>query len=107
MEEGMSEHWGPWIEHDGALPPKGLRDGFTVEVLMSTESGEVAATEEFHTLNFLWRWKTVRDGWFGKKRVRVCDYPMFYPVIRYRVRKPRALQQLRELIETLPETEKA
>lgn len=100
----MSDEYGPWVEHDGAAPNLPL--GVTIMYEFSPESGRVeppAGYFEFDSCpNFFWRWRTVRDGWFGKKKIRVCDDPEYMPIIRYRIRKPRGLVILEKLIADLP-----
>ena len=104
MDKG--EEWGPWIEHDGAEPsiPNLARfecrftDG--LGKLVFAEGAEID-TSTFP--GFFWRWKTVRAGWFRSERKRVCDNPAYAPIIRYRIRKPRALLELINLVENLPE----
>ena len=79
------EEWGPWIEHDGEhIPPNGATVRATFDDLM-TLTGVIDHADETHINAFMWR---------GTADVS--------HVIRYRIRKPRALIQLREMIETLP-----
>lgn len=75
------DKWGPWIEHDGkGCPCKGM----WIQAQYNDFEGRIV--EGFPT--------GVASGW-------VWNYePLrFWKVIRYRIRKPRAL---REMIETLP-----
>lgn len=79
------EEWGPWIEHDGNhMPPNGAIVRATFDDLM-TLTGVIDQSDETHINAFMWR---------GPADVS--------HVIRYRVKKPRALIQLREMIENLP-----
>lgn len=103
----MSDEWGPWIEHDGACPPIGLRKGMRVILWFSKMSGSVAPTDCDHYENFKWRWRPVRVGWFGSKMVRVCDDAERMPIIRYRIRKPRAITMLEEIAQGIREPEDA
>jgi hypothetical protein len=81
----MSEEWEPWIEHDGKGCPcvgmwvqmvfkrKGLRFeacGIAGERFDGTES-ETGSS---------WHWAIISEG-------------PWWPVIRYRIRKPRAIQR--------------
>lgn len=83
------EEWGPWIEHDGKGCPC---EGFYVEV---------ACAEP-------WDHSTISDIIFGiamKWPASSWDWGLngYTDVLRYRIRKPRALQELKERIATLPE----
>ena len=88
----MSEEWGPWIEHDGARIPTEFRVGDVVQLLSeNNETGnldlsppKVVLPEDF-----------VRYNWFWGESS--------HDVLRYRVRKPRALLDLIEMVENLPE----
>ncbi len=89
----MSDEWGPWIEHDGRGCPVQL--GQHVEV----EGHHVA-------------WGNImrRDGVVTPHELGhycwIQRHPKHGPcVIRYRIRRPRALQKLVELVETLPAPE--
>lgn len=96
----MSDEWGPWIHHDGLSRPlpKGtyamveLRSGAIVECV--TGMHNVTASGRLVQKNPLWG-----DAWIwgsGGAWWRPCE------VIRYRIRKPRALIQLIEMVENLP-----
>lgn len=82
------EEWGPWIEHDGKSCP--VRIGEYVKV-------ELKWKQLSHTFEGVIR-RHYPDGGDWNWR----NYPNCWKVLRYRVKKPRALQQLREMIETLP-----
>lgn len=78
------EEWGPWIEHDGKGCPC---VGFYIQ-----------ATSE---------WKEHLFGTEGLVRFEGAEwdwsnFPMARKLIRYRIRKPRALRDLITLVETLP-----
>ena len=97
----MSEEWGPWIEHDGkGCPVKGQyamwerANGQVIEGIPGT-----MAYSAFTGLPVgpatgkgpqSWTWHTMVGGLYG------------FRVIRYRIRKPRALLQLIEMVENLP-----
>lgn len=91
----MSDEWGPWIEHDGrGCPcvgqyvhvryknPAGLFIGPNGE-LDADRAGAVGVASGSPS----WAWA-----------------PHWNPIIRYRIRKPRALKQLREIARN-PERE--
>ncbi len=103
----MTDEWGPWIKHDGAFPDaiEALPDGATFQALFQADSGFAPDEGDMGPLHqcFFWRWRDVRVGWFRTERRRVCDDPIFAPVVYYRVRKPRALIELQRLIANLPE----
>lgn len=93
----MSEEWGPWIDHDGkgcpiakGTPGEGeLRDGRVVffrALCGSTRGGpDVVAC--------------YREGsaWVWGSSLLTSD-----EVVRYRIRRPKALQQLIQMVENLP-----
>lgn len=96
-----SEEWGTWIEHDGLTCPEGnmvhivLGDDCAGGISISG-SGSDGWSDNFSPISEReaigiakpegsWFWV---DGWF--------------PVIKYRIRKPRALRDLITLVETLP-----
>lgn len=93
--------WGPWIEHDGkGCPCKGMWvqleriNGQVVEGLAGMSvcngrTGERVGPAQ-GGLPSAWNWD------------EMAGYHRQFRVVRYRIRKPRALQQLREMIETLP-----
>lgn len=96
----MSE-WGPEIVHDGARPD-GLSDGMRIRIYYSFESGRLTNGEGAEISpdfpGFFWRWKTVRLGLFGRRKIRVCDDPAFRPIVSYRLRKPRGLVMLEGIL---------
>lgn len=102
----MSEEWGPWIEHDGRGCPPSIM-GKVIEAEFTSEDGlectgyRVLTVDELVASCESWNAAThmgsgADGGWDGK------SFPMEY-VIRYRIRKPRALQDLIKLVEELPE----
>lgn len=97
----MDCDWGPWIEHDGNdCPVVGqivhlvMREPYeedhvdasygeeTIEVINDCECIDVA------TNNGSWTWE-----------------PYWWPIVRYRVRKPAAMKLLEVILENLPEEE--
>jgi hypothetical protein len=98
-----SAEWGPWIEHDGAAPLLPCHR-MTVQI-KHDGNGEIPVTSEVISRRypgFFWRWRRVRTGWFRSELRRVCDNPAYAPIIAYRIRRPRALQDLIDLVENLP-----
>lgn len=91
----MSEEWGSWIEHDGLPRPSLLG----VVMMVQSECGRVEVgpqngciTPPPH-MTSAWCWA-----------IRILPKHKNYPrITRYRIRKPRALEQLRDLVENLPE----
>lgn len=95
----MAEEWGPWIEHDGRGCP--LPSGTVVQVVFEEAPGDytrplVGVVQANGGYSWDWRlWgKLAPDGTGIVSRI-----------IRYRVRKPRALAQLRDMVESLPAPE--
>lgn len=82
----MSEEWGPWIEHDGG--PRPVKPGTFCHLIY--EDGE-----EFIG--------PIGLGYYGTE-AGTPDEPWggWCPIVRYRIRKPRALLQLIEMVENLP-----
>ena len=93
----MSEQqeWGPWIEHDGrGCPCVGhyirvqLRNGEIYEGV----AGQMARANGHDPNGFgsAWVWHPLND--------RSLE------VVRYRIRKPRGMKTLEDILENLPET---
>jgi len=84
------EEWGPWIEHDGAGCPC---VGMWVRAQGIPKPGENIVDYEFLAQDFAeWYWSlfgTIGRGQNGQRRI--CG-----KVIRYRIRKPRALIEMIE-----------
>lgn len=97
------EKCGFWIEHDGAEP---LMPNYCILDIRVQLPGKAPACGAelscVHWPGFYWRWRQVRVGWFRKEWRRVCDDPKYAPITHYRIRKPRGLLQLQELIRDLP-----
>lgn len=100
----MDSEWGPWIEHDGSGCPIGpgvhcqvqWADGMAVECTNYGQSARQAGIEKSRPYNgprykSSWTWTAT-----GTK----------IPVARYRIRRPRALQSLIDLVENLTEEER-
>ncbi len=93
----MAEEWGPWIEHDGAgiSVPEGAR----LQIRWIGEGVPPPTGNcDLRTLpNCFWRWRRVRTGLFKSELRRVCDDPVYAPIICYRIRRPDALRRLIDL----------
>ena len=98
----MTEEWGPWIEHDGKHKPangllvqKEYANGLVMTGMVgwgtktSTELGLPRYTGE--TFSGSWVWNGPGS---------------YVPILRYRIRKPRALLQLIEMVENPPAPER-
>jgi hypothetical protein len=84
----MSEEWGPWIEHHG--------DGCQcVGMWVEVEAGDPYTKEVQRKLEI--RRVNGRGGWLNS------DFPVFYVVIRYRIRKPKGMAVLESILQNLPE----
>lgn len=89
----MTEHdeWEPWIEHDGrGCPCKGMY-------------AQVKLSHSFYNPDIN-AWVNCDEGIVrgGRNWLWAIKVPLGPKIIRYRVRNPRALQQLRDLVENLP-----
>ena len=83
----MSE-WGPWTLHDGmGCPCRGM---FVRVERRNGEVREAIATGEYNESGSAWDWASVSDKWQP------------FCIIRYRIRKPRGLTILENLLENLP-----
>lgn len=96
----MSEEWGPWIEHDGKGCP--CVGQWVQACLISTDyfsrsqGGAKEKTSEGIAGKSPWNWDWTKAGKLmpnGKVATKI---------IRYRIRKPRGLTILEELLENLP-----
>lgn len=91
----MSEEWGPWIEHDGkGCPVKGL---FIHGVFNRPSGGDT--NPKVSIINGGWEVIGIAGGGASW----VYDHREENPkILRYRIRRPRALLQLIEMVENLP-----
>lgn len=91
----MSEEWGPWIEHDGRSVPVTIGTYIHVAFEDGDEWTGIEGQSGFSARGALclpddgepwsWIWDHPKNG-FGDS------------IIRYRIRKPRALQELIALV---------
>ena len=88
------EEWGPWIEHDGSGCP--LRVGSYTEEIGISPTGLPTEGSGFLNRDELPSWDWTNYG-------KIINGIAYGKVIRYRIRKPKALQQLREIAENVKE----
>jgi hypothetical protein len=103
----MSEEWGPWIEHEGKSKPA---NGIVFEGVWATGTRAIAVVGG----PMVGRWKRSEIGYAGPAYASSWIWEgkgISVPIIRYRLRRPRALQQMIEraasLDATTPEREDA
>jgi len=92
----MSEEWGPWIEHDGKGCPC---PGNFVEMVV------VHARFRVVTQTVLREWEAKYCGVAGQNgggSWNWANYPELAKVVRYRIRKPRGMEILEEVLAKLP-----
>lgn len=86
----MSEEWGPWIEHDGMPAPHLMGRRGEVEAADGRiEVGVFRNTDRRDRKRSLFIWDTLRPDEYDQR------------VLRYRIRKPRGLTILQDLMATL------
>lgn len=85
----MTEEWGPWIEHDGMPCP--CVGAWVHYVRACGVQGEARATGKRNECGSAWHWATTPEAVYHMR------------LIRYRIRKPKGLTILEELLEDLPE----
>lgn len=93
----MNEEWGPWVEHDGKGCP--CRGAF---VESETRNGNIQ--RHIAEGSAIWPWGEPAPKSTGIKGSAWEWLDAHFPsdVIRYRIRKPRALIELRDMIADLP-----
>ena len=84
----MSDEWGPWIEHDGRGCP--CVGQFVHAVRLGAIDAMAVAGAECLARGF-------SPNAYPSAWVWLDEKPQRTNVIRYRIRKPRALEQLREI----------
>ena len=93
----MAEEWGPWIEHDGkGCPCVGNYARWQFDDLVDVPVGfrDVGGRIVVDGIT-VEGWARSGEGWLW--------IDGYCRVIRYRIRKPRGLVLLEELLENLPE----
>lgn len=90
------EEWGPWVEHDGTGFPEKLRGVFIEVVGIAFDGVEQRAIGKMSHgfCERAWDWSfygqpDLRFGWRNSK------------IIRYRIRKPKAMTILRACLEVV------
>lgn len=89
----MADEWGPWVEHDGSGCPPEVQIGRRIQ----------AITRNRHLRD------TMHDGVVHQGVVDCPSWAAKDPfgswemVVRYRLRRPPAIQRLVDLVEGLPE----
>ncbi len=92
----MGNEWSEWITHDGKGCPC---VGMYVRVFIETLSGKANATREGVAYGGLqWSWENAATV----TRETDTHYYMVGMIVRYQVRKPRALLDLIEAVEAMP-----
>lgn len=91
----MGEEWTDWIEHDGRGTPPDVIGNFVH--MIGTEAWVMGMVRKPYAP---FDWSNFCKPIPGKSSV-------YDKIIRYRIRKPRALLDLIDLVENLPETEDA
>lgn len=84
----MNEEWGPWIEHDGKGYPTEVI-GRVCQVTQVCPSRGFFTDAEFVCLG---HWQDGGSWNWG-------NYPETTKIIRYRIRKPRAMKLLQSIVE--------
>ncbi|CAM3093052.1 hypothetical protein PANO111632_02740 [Paracoccus nototheniae] len=92
----MSDEWGPWIEHDGESVPNLGRAYLDAWVWCIWERAERRAPEIPPERVQFWSDDIDDDCWI----IGPNDCSL---IVRYRIRRPRALLQLIEMVESLPD----
>lgn len=85
------EEWGPWIEHHGKGRP--VPHGTYLHVITKSGFEEIGRLRYEGDGATYFEWEAVLRAFNSSD---LC-------IIRYRIRKPRALQQLREIAENVKE----
>lgn len=91
----MDEEWGPWIEHDGKGCP--VAQGMTVQAMHN--KNRVVAFQ----VGVPWRCLFSGLRGDGSERDWIWGaYENDAPILAYRIRKPKALRELIDMVENLP-----
>jgi hypothetical protein len=92
----MSDEWGPWIEHDGKSRPDNGVVAFVVRA--NGVAHEIIVGRSKFKFKTSFSYKNSTPSWWLWEEAT----PQFGEVVRYRIRKPRALIELRDMIADLP-----
>lgn len=88
----MSE-WGPWIEHDGSKQP--VPPGTYIQAFFDVDCSKASDLRGWRYVS-----KHVLEGIVGK-----TDFSFrasYWPLRRYRIRKPKGLTILESILNDLP-----
>lgn len=88
----MSGEWSPWIEHDGSGYPAPVGTAVVIHCLRFGDYAGCIGGNSGRS----WFWRMGTDG------IPRCINPTSDPVLRYRLRRPPAVQLLVDIAETLP-----
>ena len=88
----MSEEWGPWVEHDGMPRPELLGCYMAAVTLSGREEEGIQNACDTPPSGY-----HCAFVWASLPKFRLGD-----KIIRYRIRRPRALRELIEMVESLP-----
>jgi len=106
-----SEEWGPWIEHDGkGCPAECIGKFLLIELRLAAHDedggkpGDINYNELFccEGMAGLPEWYTENFGQIVECNFRGVMYACC-EIIRYRIRKPRAMKQINALLQDLPQ----
>ncbi|MCA0204313.1 MAG: hypothetical protein LCH92_08225 [Proteobacteria bacterium] len=91
----MSDEWGPWVKHDGKGLPVPVGTVVMVEDVHSDGSREIFVVTAGLGGGFSWdwQWSVKLVPGFNKYATRI---------IRYRIRRPKALREMIDRAESLP-----
>lgn len=81
--------WGPWVEHDGRGCP--VVGSFVEAVFIMNQHGDLWVGSNWAAGGESWSWAVHR-----------LPVSQWQRIVRYRVRRPKALRDLIALVETLP-----
>lgn len=94
------EQWGPWIEHDQSGVPDCVRGRF-IEVKCVHPSGQIDIDRFFHPVDLDEDWRNVWQN--GDRHISVVTGQILVRIDAYRIRKPRGLTILENLIADIPQ----
>lgn len=91
----MTDEWGPWIEHDGSGCPC---VGYYIQIELDRDAKR--HPDRFIAIN-----SRTFEGLLSIDLSLGAEWSWDWGarVMRYRIRRPKALLQLIEMVETLPE----
>lgn len=87
----MSDEWGPWIKHDGKGCPC---IGQYCHMVYVDNHARFCIAEGSAS----WIWKSLKPSGWGSDPDAVC-----VPIVRYRIRKPRAMMIFEKILARIPD----